>query len=183
MQLYGNRYPTSPFLNSVPVKFVGTMLSPCFSTMCAVPHLLSLSEAKDFSKTEPENNVVALAKEAGFKTYWVSAQGKVGSFEIPISRIADSADVQHFEAKHDDFSLVSIVRNILREKSVAPRLIVVHTYGSHENTCDRVKDLVLSFPSDAAAKYGFEGVNTDRWLFGEIDGQKKGGFDLVRIVK
>ena len=21
------------------------------------------------------------------------------------------------------------------------------------------------------------------WLFGEIDGQKKGGFDLVRIVK
>lgn len=140
LQLYGNRYPTSPFLNSVPVKFVGTMVSPCFSTMCAVPHLLSLSDEKDFSKIEPENNIVALAKEAGFKTYWVSAQGKVGSFEIRISRIADSADVQHFEAKHDDFALVPIVRNILREKSDAPRLIVVHTYGSHENTCDRVKD-------------------------------------------
>lgn len=140
LQLYGNRYPTSPFLNSVPVKFVGTMVSPCFSTMCAVPHLLSLTDSKDFSKTEPENNVVALAKEAGFRTYWVSAQGKVGSFEIPISRIADSADVQHFEAKHDDFALVPIVRGILQEKSEAPRLIVVHTYGSHENTCDRVKD-------------------------------------------
>ena len=48
---------------------------------------------------------------------------------------------------------------------------------------DGVKDLVLTFPSDAAAKYGFDGVNTDLWLFGEIDGQKKGGFDLVRIVK
>ena len=48
---------------------------------------------------------------------------------------------------------------------------------------DGVKDLVLTFPSDAAAKYGFEGVNTDLWLFGEIDGQKKGGFDLVRIIK
>ena len=48
---------------------------------------------------------------------------------------------------------------------------------------DGVKDLVLTFPSDEAAKYGFEGVNTDLWLFGEIDGQKKGGFDLVRIVK
>lgn len=46
-----------------------------------------------------------------------------------------------------------------------------------------MKDLVLTFPSDEAAKYGFEGVNTDLWLFGEIDGQKKGGFDLVRIVK
>lgn len=48
---------------------------------------------------------------------------------------------------------------------------------------DGVKDLVLTFPSDAAAKHGFEGVNTDLWLFGEIDGQKKGGYDLVRIVK
>ena len=48
---------------------------------------------------------------------------------------------------------------------------------------DGVKDLVLTFPSDEATKYGFEGVNTDLWLFGEIDGQKKGGFDLVRIVK
>ena len=68
LQLYGNRYPTSPFLNSVPVKFVGTMVSPCFSTMCAVPHLLSLSDSKDFSKTEPENNIVALAKDAGVNT-------------------------------------------------------------------------------------------------------------------
>ena len=48
---------------------------------------------------------------------------------------------------------------------------------------DGVKDLILTFPSDEAAKYGIEGVNTDLWLFGEIDGQKKGGFDLVRIVK
>ena len=48
---------------------------------------------------------------------------------------------------------------------------------------DGVKDLVLTFPSDAAAKHGFEGVNTDLWLFGEIDGKKRGGYDLVRIVK
>ena len=48
---------------------------------------------------------------------------------------------------------------------------------------DGVKDLVLTFPSDAAAKHGFEGVNTDLWLFGEIDGKKRGGYDLVCIVK
>ena len=28
-----------------------------------------------------------------------------------------------------------------------------------------------------------DGVNTDLWLFGEIDGKKRGGYDLVRIVK
>ena len=44
---------------------------------------------------------------------------------------------------------------------------------------DGVNDLVLTFPSDAAAKHGFEGVR----LFGEIDGKKRGGYDLVRIVK
>lgn len=140
LQLYGNRYPTSPFLNSVPVKFVGTMVSPCFSTMCAVPLLLALTEEGNFSRAAPENNTVALAKEAGFQTYWVSAQGQIGSFEIPISRIAASADEQHFESKHDDFGLLPIVQKILKTPTQAKRLIVVHTYGSHENTCDRVKD-------------------------------------------
>lgn len=140
LQLYGNRYPTSPFLNSVPVKFVGTMVSPCFSTMCAVPLLLALTEEGNFSRAAPENNIVALAKEAGFQTYWVSAQGQTGSFEIPISRIAASADEQHFESKHDDFGLLPIVQKILNTPTQAKRLIVVHTYGSHENTCDRVKD-------------------------------------------
>ena len=84
--------------------------------------------------------IVALAKEAGFQTYWVSAQGQTGSFEIPISRIAASADEQHFESKHDDFGLLPIVQKILNTPTQAKRLIVVHTYGSHENTCDRVKD-------------------------------------------
>lgn len=140
LQLYGNRYPTSPFLNSVPVKFVGMMVSPCFSTMCAVPLLLALTEEGNFSRSAPENNIVALAKEAGVQTYWVSAQGQTGSFEIPISRIAASADEQHFESKHDDFGLLPIVQKILNTPTQAKRLIVVHTYGSHENTCDRVKD-------------------------------------------
>ena len=144
LQLYGNRYPTSPFLNSVPVKFVGTMVSPCFSTMCAVPLLLALTEEGNFSRAAPENNIVALAKEAGFQTYWVSAQGQIGSFEIPISRIAASADEQHFESKHDDFGLLPIVQKILNTPTQAKRLIVVHTYGSHENTCDRVKDFKLT---------------------------------------
>lgn len=48
---------------------------------------------------------------------------------------------------------------------------------------DGRQDAVFTFPSDAAAKYGFEGVVTDLWLFGTVGGEKKGGFDLVKIVK
>lgn len=145
LQLYGSRFYTSPFLNSVPVKFVSTMVSPTYSTMGAVPLLLALPDEKAELIAAPENNVVALAHEAEMKTYWVSAQGRTGSHEIPITRIANSADEQNFEAKHDDFGLLPIVQKILATPTPEKRLIVVHLYGSHENTCDRVKDYKHTF--------------------------------------
>ncbi len=151
LQLYGSRYYTSPFLNSVPVKFISTMVSPSSATMGAVPLLLGLPDESKELRGAPENNVVALAREANMKTYWVSAQGRTGSFEIPITRIANSADEQNFEAKHDDFGLIPIVQKILETPTEQKRLIVVHLYGSHENTCDRVKDFKHTFETGKEA--------------------------------
>lgn len=64
-----------------------------------------------------------------------------------------------------------------KDRATAEKMTVKDVNG------DGVKDLVLTFASDKAAKYGFADVRTDLWLFGEIDGEKKGGFDVVRIVK
>ena len=67
--------------------------------------------------------------------------------------------------------------DLYKDRATAEKMTVKDVNG------DGVKDLVLTFASDKAAKYGFADVRTDLWLFGEIDGEKKGGFDVVRIVK
>ena len=67
--------------------------------------------------------------------------------------------------------------DLYKDRATAEKMTVKDVNG------DGVKDLVLTFASDKAVKYGFADVRTDLWLFGEIDGEKKGGFDVVRIVK
>lgn len=135
LAIYGNPYPTTPFLSSKPLKTVDEMVAPSYATMSAVPRLLALSEGEE---VQPQNNVVALAREAGFKTYWVSAQGRTGPKDLPISHIAKSADERIFVKRGDDFAMVGELAALLDRAPDQRRLIVLHAYGSHENVCDRL---------------------------------------------
>lgn len=135
LAIYGNPYPTTPFLSSKPLKIVDEMVAPSYATMSAVPRLLALSEGEE---VQPQNNVVALAREAGLQTYWVSAQGRTRSKDLPISHIAKSADERIFVKRGDDFAMVGELEALLDRAPDQRRFIVLHAYGSHENVCDRL---------------------------------------------
>ena len=135
LAIYGNPYPTTPFLSSKPLKTVDEMVAPSYATMSAVPRLLALSEGEE---VQPQNNVVALAREAGLQTYWVSAQGRTRSKDLPISHIAKSADERIFVKRGDDFAMVGELEALLDRAPDQCRFIVLHAYGSHENVCDRL---------------------------------------------
>lgn len=142
---FGQHYATTLYLDRVPTHGV-RMIAPSFSTMEAVPRMLALTElnhqevAKEglTAEVEPENNILALAKSAGLTTYWLSAQRRTGAKNLPISMIARSADEVHFVNHYDDFALVTSMEALLDKEKGVRRLFVLHTYGSHENVCDRV---------------------------------------------
>lgn len=180
MGLYGAPYPTTPFMSSIPTKRIETMVSPSLATAAAVSLFSARENPEDPLHPYYEDNIISLAKEAGLKTYWVSSQGRMSAYEANISFIASKADVQYFVKRHDDFALIPVIQRIVSEKerwgegevegeregeeekfgegrNYRGRLIFVHTYGAHEKTCERVKDLkdLAEFERD----YGRDGRN------------------------
>lgn len=166
MGLYGAPFHTTPFMSSIPTKRIETMVSPSLATAAAVSLFSARENPEDPLHPHYEDNIISLAKEAGLKTYWVSSQGRMSAYEANISFIASKADVQYFVKRHDDFALIPVVERIVSEKenwreggegeeeagegegvesgegrNYRGRLIFVHTYGAHEKTCERVKDL------------------------------------------
>lgn len=143
LPLYGFKAETTPFLSSVPVRSVSRMVSVSMATNSAVPHFLALSD--ESGKVRPADNVLMLAREAGLRTYWISAQGKQKSFELPISRIAKTADETVFVERHSDFALIPALEDVLsRNPDDRRRFIVLHAYGSHEDPCARIEDFGLT---------------------------------------
>lgn len=151
MGLYGAPFNTTPFLSSVPSKRLKTMVSASMATAAAVSLFTTRENPDDPLTSHFEDNIVTLAKKAGLKTYWVSAQGRTSAFEALISFIADQADSASFVSKHDDLGLLPTIGQILSkpEADRQGRLIFVHTYGAHERTCDRVKDIGRPFKTGA----------------------------------
>lgn len=147
--LYGAPFDTTPFLSAVPTRRVEHFIAPSMATAVSVPFMTALADPEDEEHPAYENNILALAKEAGLTTYWLSAQGQAGAFEGRISYIARQADHTDFSARHDDLKLLSLVKGVLAkpEPQGRSRFVFVHTYGAHETTCDRVKDIGLPFKS------------------------------------
>ena len=147
--LYGAPFDTTPFMSSVPTRRIEHFIAPSMATAVSVPFMTALEDSEDEEYPAYENNILELAKEAGLTTYWLSAQGQTGAFEGRISYIARQADYTDFSARHDDLKLLSIVQDVLAkpEPEGRSRFIFVHTYGAHETTCDRVKDIGLPFKS------------------------------------
>ena len=151
MGLYGAPFNTTPFMSFIPTKRIETMVSPSLATAAAVSLFAARPNPQDPLHPHYEDNIITLAKEAGLRTYWVSSQGRMSAYEASISFIADQADVQFFVKKHDDFSLIPVIERIFSapEPEGRGRLVFVHTYGAHEETCSRVTDVGRPFVTGA----------------------------------
>ncbi len=135
MSLYGFREKTTPFIDSLPKKFIRNYIATAVNTTLSVPRVLAYSDGNGTLKEE--NNIITLAKLAGFKTYWISSQGYVGKYNTSASRIANFADYKYFN-DWDDYGLLPSIESAL--KSPEKKIIFVHIVGSHENPCHRLSD-------------------------------------------
>lgn len=153
-QMHGYQEPTNPYLSQEPniVPF-NNMLSVAASTRKSIPMMLTRKPAEmvyRFAFHEP--SVITAFKQAGFRTYWLSAQQPFGQHDTTTSVYASEADIQRFvnpvgyqsQGAYDG-SLVSALKDTLGEKKYPKKLIILHMLGSHFNYDHRYPEVFNFF--------------------------------------
>ncbi|PQQ36126.1 hypothetical protein C6H68_20715 [Photorhabdus luminescens] len=97
MSLYGYEKTTTPTLDTMQKNMLifNQAISPAPVTILSVP--ISLSNITLYqlrNKAHYADNVISLAKDAGFKTTWISNQGRSGKNNSLITIIANMAESQ-----------------------------------------------------------------------------------------
>ena len=138
MHLYGFPQENTPFLDKVHGTIIdGYTATAPNTTTSLLRSFVQMKGEKDFVYI---NNIITLAKAAGFETFWFSNQGISGNWDTPIAKLAFLCDHKEFTKKGDyasmnyhDSILLPLLQRALQQKSLSPRLFILHTMGSHVN--------------------------------------------------
>ncbi|AUI65475.1 MULTISPECIES: phosphoethanolamine transferase [Glaesserella] len=155
---YGYPAPNTPFMSSANGVLIDGLTAGGTNTIASLKLMLT---KPDTEKWEGEYglSMVDLVKSAGIKTYWLSNQGYIGTFDTPVSSLANKSDETFFLKSGDsfnqnisDFDLLPKFTEILKQKATGKRFIVVHLYGSHPISCDRLTDYPKMFDDEKIGK-------------------------------
>ncbi len=181
---YGFPIKNTPFIeNSNHIQF-NNYIAVASYTIESLTRTIALS--KDLESYEMNNNMVSLAKQLGYKTYWVSNQGKFGKYNSPVSIIALHSQNNFFLTKYEwstylDKEMLPYFYKILEEDK-SPKMIVLHMYGSHPALSDRTGGVYDEFiVSKDISFYNKTVKNTDEFLKKVYNALEKTnqGFDMV----
>ena len=135
MSLYGFPVENSNFLKTVKGTVLDGFTSTAANTTNALLRMFIQMKGVDFVY---ENNIISLAKQAGFETFWISNQGLVGEWDSPMASLSSLADhrkfmkLGHYESKLVyDSGLLTPLKEYLAFPITRPRLFILHLVGSH----------------------------------------------------
>lgn len=142
MSLYGFNHNTTPFIDKLPKKYITNYIATAVNTSLAVPRVLAKTDK--YGVLEEQNNLITLAKKAGYTISWISSQGYVGIFNFSSSRIAKNADCVFFNGNaSNDFSLLPEIKKQINTNK--KQVIFIHIMGSHEYPCHRLFDYPIKY--------------------------------------
>ena len=167
---FGGHWNNTPFMSHANGVLFQNYLSAASSTQQSLGLTLTLV-GKD-QQPQYQNNIVTLAKRAGFHTYWFSNQGQLGHYDTAIASIAKRADNVQFlkngnfiSQDTQDMDLLKFTNDALNENSEAPKLIVYHLMGSHPKACERTHNKYETFvDNEEVSCYLFSITQTDNFL-------------------
>ena len=92
-------------------------------------------------------SIIDIAKKAGYKTYWFSNQGHIGSAETAITLVANTADKaewtkQNLNQVQYDGALLENLKTVNHNEN---NFIVLHLMGSHFNFINRYPQSFAKF--------------------------------------
>ena len=148
--LYGYERETNPRLSKEKSLVCFTdVVTQCNATHKSVPLILSAASADNFEIIYKQKSIITAFKEAGFKTAFLSNQVPNNTFTDFFSREADivkflRGDPLAISNNPLDHDLLPLLDNFIA-KGGNKQFIVLHTYGSHFNYCDRYSDKYFEF--------------------------------------
>ena len=167
---FGGQWDNTPFMSRVNGVRFQNYLVAASSTLQSLG--LTLTLVGEDGQPQYQNNIVTLAKRAGFHTYWFSNQGQLGNYDTAIASIAKRADNVRFMKEGNFFSqdtqdtdLLKFTNDALGDESDAPKLIVYHLMGSHPKACERTHNQYATFVNNEEIScYLYSITQTDNFL-------------------
>lgn len=160
--LYGYPIATTPYLDSlsqsnVNMKFYDA-IAPASLTRNAIRLILSFASAHDMIPFFKEKNIVELANDSGYETFWISSQDIVGYHDTYISIMAKKAKESYFDKSiiKNDLDLIPVIRQ--RNKPGKKQFFIIHLIGSHIEYADKSDEIDINAIPDAGNRV----VNYDR---------------------
>lgn len=158
---YGYPAPNTPFMSSAKGTLINGFTSGGTNTIASLKLMLTKPDTQKW-----EGNygltMIDLIKSAGIRTYWLSNQGYLGDYATPISSIASKSDEKFFLKSREsfdpdalntsDFELLPKFNTLISTPYQGKRFIVLHLYGSHPITCDRLTDYPKLFDDEKISK-------------------------------
>jgi len=143
MGIYGYQRPTTPNLEARRKQLLifNRAISPSNQTVPSLTKMLTTATVQEPDRFLTEPSILNAAKNAGYHTYWLSNQGRVGVFDSLISLIAHDAETTvftntEFYGTVYDEALLHPLEVILKEP-YPNKFIVLHLLGSHQNYRNR----------------------------------------------
>ncbi len=153
--LYGYEVPTTPFLDSMKVSdklFYYQALSVAPITREALRMTLSFASPLDLTPFVKNENVVTMANLAGYDSYWISNQEKVGLHDSFIGLLASNTKESVFyKFEKDDLELLNDVKERLNPSK--KQIFFIHLKGSHLDYRDKYDN------ADIKALEGYSDIN------------------------
>lgn len=151
MQLYGYPANNTPFVSEKATLVWDGLISPSPNTQGSLPVYLAQTTIKDQSvEITLNNNIVSIANQAGYDTYWLSNQGRLGDMETTMPRITLYAqnifynklgayNGKQAQGKFDTDLLPELINYLRHAKNDKTQFIVLHLMGSHPRFCKRLQ--------------------------------------------
>lgn len=156
--LYGyTKAKTTPFLDSLYIQshtplsiFDG--LASATLTRDAIPFALTFMSPQNREGFNSDKNIIDLAKDNGYGTYWVSNQEQMGIYDTSIGLISTSSDRVFFHGKNniDDLNLVDDLNRLITADTIN-QLSIVHLISSHvpyDRYVDKMDETAIDIDED-----------------------------------
>lgn len=148
---YGYPVENTPFMSTANGTLIDGFTAGGTNTIASLKLLLTKPNVQTWEGNY-QFSLVDLAKSAKYQTAWISNQGYLGQFDTPISSLANRSDEKIFLKSGDsfsqnlsDFALLPKFEQLIKRPTHGKRFIVLHLYGSHPITCDRLTDFPKLF--------------------------------------
>ncbi|ULJ69428.1 sulfatase-like hydrolase/transferase [Wielerella bovis] len=172
--LYGFPLNTSPYLSQSKGLVLDNFIAPAPNTQPSLTRMLHYTQN---DKVSYPNNIISLANEAGFLTYWLSTQPTGHDADTAASRVGIQAKQSYFSSPNasrhsigigdkSDFALLDKLNYFLNQNNDNKNaLYVLHINGSHPIFCRRlVQPVSEKFKNDDMSCYLETLKQTDKLL-------------------